>query len=39
MDKFDALMAKYQPQEVSFFGSSMGGDVVAQPGRPRPTEP
>ena len=28
LDKFDALTSKYQPREVSFFGSSMGGDVV-----------
>ena len=28
LDKFDALIAQYQPREVSFFGSSMGGDVV-----------
>jgi len=28
LDKFDALMATYRPREVSFFGSSMGGDVV-----------
>ncbi|HEY4994260.1 MAG TPA: hypothetical protein VII33_19490 [Nakamurella sp.] len=26
--KFDALMGQFQPREVSFFGSSMGGDVV-----------
>jgi hypothetical protein len=28
LDKFDALMTQFQPSEVSFFGSSMGGDVV-----------
>ncbi len=28
IDKFDALMNRLQPREVSFFGSSMGGDVV-----------
>ena len=28
VDKFDALMNRIQPREVSFFGSSMGGDVV-----------
>jgi hypothetical protein len=28
LDKFDALMTQYQPSQVSFFGSSMGGDVV-----------
>jgi len=28
LDKFDALMAEFAPREVSFFGSSMGGDVV-----------
>lgn len=28
MDKFDALMADMAPPQVSFFGSSMGGDVV-----------
>ena len=28
LDKFDTLMAQYQPRQVSFFGSSMGGDVV-----------
>jgi len=27
-DKFDALVAEVKPREVSFFGSSMGGDVV-----------
>ncbi len=27
-DKFDALVADVSPREVSFFGSSMGGDVV-----------
>jgi hypothetical protein len=28
LGKFDALMTQYQPSQVSFFGSSMGGDVV-----------
>ncbi len=28
LDKFDALMTQYRPSQVSFFGSSMGGDVV-----------
>ncbi len=28
VDKFDALMSRLQPQEVSFYGSSMGGDVA-----------
>jgi hypothetical protein len=28
LEKFDAWIAKYRPSEVSFFGSSMGGDVV-----------
>jgi len=27
-DKFDALIAEVKPRQVSFFGSSMGGDVV-----------
>ena len=27
-DKFDALIAEVKPREISFFGSSMGGDVV-----------
>ena len=27
-EKFDALVADTKPREVSFFGSSMGGDVV-----------
>ncbi len=27
-DKFDALVARYRPSRVDFFGSSMGGDVV-----------
>ncbi len=27
-DKFDALVAEVKPRDVSFFGSSMGGDVV-----------
>ena len=28
LEKFDTLIAQYRPREVSFFGSSMGGDVV-----------
>ena len=28
LDKYDALMDRLRPREVSFFGSSMGGDVV-----------
>ena len=28
LEKFDTLLAQYRPREVSFFGSSMGGDVV-----------
>ncbi len=28
LDKFDALVTQYQPSQVSFFASSMGGDVV-----------
>ena len=28
LDKFDTLLAQFRPREVSFFGSSMGGDVV-----------
>jgi hypothetical protein len=28
IDKFNGLLNRYQPREVSFFGSSMGGDVV-----------
>ncbi len=28
LDKFDALIDRLRPREVSFFGSSMGGDVV-----------
>jgi pimeloyl-ACP methyl ester carboxylesterase len=27
-DKFDALLDRYRPDRVDFFGSSMGGDVV-----------
>ena len=30
LDKFDGLISRFQPQQVSFFGSSMGGDVVLQ---------
>ena len=30
LDKFDGLISRYQPQQVSFFGSSMGGDVVLE---------
>ncbi|MGS0684407.1 hypothetical protein ACVBEQ_04465 [Nakamurella sp. GG22] len=28
LDKFDALMSRLQPREVSFYGSSMGGDIA-----------
>ena len=28
LDKYDGLLNRYQPREISFFGSSMGGDVV-----------
>jgi pimeloyl-ACP methyl ester carboxylesterase len=28
LDKYDALIDRLRPREVSFFGSSMGGDVV-----------
>jgi len=28
LEKFDTLLAQYRPREISFFGSSMGGDVV-----------
>ena len=28
LDKYNGLLNRYQPRQVSFFGSSMGGDVV-----------
>ena len=30
LEKFDGLISRYQPQQVSFFGSSMGGDVALE---------
>ena len=30
LDKFDGLIGRFQPQQISFFGSSMGGDVVLE---------